>query len=174
MRAIGLAICGSPDVLRPVDLPDPHPAPGEVRIQVRATAVAPVDAVLRTGMLTDAYSGLQPPFVPGMEVAGVVDETGPGIDPGSDPAVGATGVAFVDFTGAHCGYSDYVVLPTASVTRAPEGATFPEAEGLRVVAVATEGNEELGRSFAPKPSYPAASTPPKQSALCCPTGGRGR
>lgn len=127
MKAIGLDTYGGPDVLHQVDLPDPHPGPGEVRIQVHATAVAPVDMLLRTGVLAGAYSGLRPPFVPGMEVAGVVDEIGPGIDPASDLAIGTAVVAFVDFTGAHGGYSDFVVLPAASLTRAPDGATFPEA-----------------------------------------------
>ncbi|MFV9458566.1 hypothetical protein ACNJ7E_34725 [Rhodococcus sp. NM-2] len=51
MKAIALETYGGPDVLHPVDLPDPHPGPGQVHIQVHAAAVAPVDAMLRTGLL---------------------------------------------------------------------------------------------------------------------------
>ncbi|MDI9978635.1 NADP-dependent oxidoreductase [Rhodococcus sp. IEGM 1307] len=127
MKAIALETYGGPDVLHPVDLPDPHPGPGQVRIQVHAAAVAPVDAMLRTGLLAEMNAGLNPPFVPGMEVAGVVDEVGDDIDPALAVEAGQKVVGFVDNLGAHGGYSDYVVLPAASVTRIPEGASAPEA-----------------------------------------------
>ena len=78
MHAIGFDAYGGPNVLRPVVLPDPHPGPGEVRVRVAAAGVAPVDAMERTGRLAALNEGLTPPFVPGMEVAGVIDEVGPG------------------------------------------------------------------------------------------------
>jgi NADPH2:quinone reductase len=127
VKAIALDAYGGPEVLHPVDLPDPHPERGEIRIRVGAAAVAPVDAMLRTGLLAGPYEGLQPPFVPGMEVAGVVDELGPGIPADLDLPVGTHVAAFVDSNGAHGGYSDYVVVPAASATRAPKGATAAEA-----------------------------------------------
>ncbi|AHK31666.1 quinone oxidoreductase family protein [Rhodococcus opacus] len=127
MKAIALETYGGPDVLHPVDLPDPHPGPGQVRIQVHAAAVAPVDAMVRTGLLAQMNAGPNPPFVPGMEVAGVVDEVIDDIDPALAVAAGQKIVGFVDNLGAHGGYSDYVVLPAASVTRIPEEASAPEA-----------------------------------------------
>ena len=127
MKAIALETYGGPDVLHPVDLPDPHPGPGQVRIQVHAAAVAPVDAMVRTGLLAQMNAGPNPPFVPGMEVAGVVDEVIDDIDPALAVEAGQKIVGFVDNLGAHGGYSDYVVLPAASVTRIPEEASAPEA-----------------------------------------------
>ncbi|WP_138418817.1 NADP-dependent oxidoreductase [Sinomonas gamaensis] len=127
MKAIAVKTYGGPGVLHPVDLPDPHARAGEIRIRVRAAAVAPVDAMLRTGLLAGLNAGLNPPFVPGMEVAGTVDEVGDGIDPALAVEVGDEVVGFVDNLGSHGGYSDYVVLPAASVATVPEGATAAEA-----------------------------------------------
>ena len=43
MKAIGLTEFGGPEVLRVVDIPEPHPGPREVRIRVHAVAVNPTD-----------------------------------------------------------------------------------------------------------------------------------
>jgi len=127
MRTIALVTYGGPEVLHSVELPDPHADTGQVRIRVQAAAVAPVDAMLRTGLLAGAYAGYAPPYVPGMEVAGVIDEVGSGLEDRGDIKLGAFVVGFVDTIGSHGGYSDYVVLPAASVTHAPRGSTAPEA-----------------------------------------------
>ena len=62
--------------LRSVDLPDPHPGPGEVRIRVGACGVCRTDLHLAEGDLLPH----RPRTVPGHEVVGVVDELGPGSD----------------------------------------------------------------------------------------------
>lgn len=91
---------GAPDVLTLSDVPMPQPGPGQVRVRVRATAVNPIDLALRSGEL----AGLIPiefPFVPGQDVAGVVDEAGEGADfaPGEEV-----------FGSTHGGYGEYVLL----------------------------------------------------------------
>ena len=125
MHVIGLSEYGGPEVLRPFQLPDPRPGPGQVRVRVRAAGVNPVDAMLRQGLLAAAYQGAAPPFVPGMEVAGTIDELGDGVDPAL--TVGHDVVGMVDNIASHGGYSDYVVLPAESVTALPAGMTFPDA-----------------------------------------------
>ncbi|MEU1804756.1 hypothetical protein [Streptomyces sp. NPDC019937] len=67
MKVIGLSECGGPEVLRPFELPDPHPGTQEVLVRVHAAGVNPVDAMLRSGQLQQLYQGQTPPFVPGME-----------------------------------------------------------------------------------------------------------
>ena len=62
--------------LRSVDLPDPHPGPGQVRIRVGACGVCRTDLHLAEGDLLPH----RPRTVPGHEVVGVVDELGPGSD----------------------------------------------------------------------------------------------
>ena len=62
--------------LRSVELPDPRPGPGEVRIRVGACGVCRTDLHLAEGDL----SPRRPRTVPGHEIVGVVDELGPGAE----------------------------------------------------------------------------------------------
>jgi NADPH:quinone reductase len=66
---------GGPEVLRVVEDDDPRPGPCEVRVRVLAAGVSFTDAQLRAG----TYLGVpKPPFTPGYELVGVVEELGPG------------------------------------------------------------------------------------------------
>jgi NADPH:quinone reductase-like Zn-dependent oxidoreductase len=65
-----------------VDLPDPHPGPGQIRIVVHAVGISATDCKLRKGQLSFG-AGL--PQTTGRDVAGVVDEVGEGV---TDVAVG--------------------------------------------------------------------------------------
>jgi len=120
MRAIGLYEFGDPEVLQVLDLPLPEPGPGEVRVRVHAAAVSPTDAALRAGDYAARIEGLEPPFIPGMDAAGVIDQLGP--DCTDRLAVGDRVVALVrplsQWGGA---YADYITLPEPSVVRAPAG-----------------------------------------------------
>ncbi len=129
MRAIGINAFGGPDVLRVLDLAEPKAGPGEVRIRVHAAAVNPTDVLLRTGGHAVRMVGMEPPFVPGMDAAGVIDQLGPGT--GDRLAVGQSVIAMVPFTGPHGGaYAEQVVVPAAAVVPAPLGAGFAEASTL--------------------------------------------
>lgn len=123
MKAVGLNNYGGPEVLHIVDLPDPDAGPGQVRIRVQAAGVNPVDAMLRTGLLAETFPDARPPFVPGMEVAGTIDQIGSDVHLRDNLAVGSDVVAIIDSVGSHGGYSQMVVVPAESVTRAPGGAT---------------------------------------------------
>ena len=66
---------GGPEVIHVVQVDDPLPGPGEVRVRVLAAGVSFTDALLRAG----TYLGVpKPPFTPGYELVGVVDAIGPG------------------------------------------------------------------------------------------------
>jgi NADPH2:quinone reductase len=66
---------GGPEVLKVVEEDDPRPGPGEVQVRVLAAGVSYTDAMLRAG----TYLGVpKPPFTPGYELVGVVEELGPG------------------------------------------------------------------------------------------------
>ena len=79
MRAVGVTEWGGPDVLQVLDLPTPEAGPGQVRIRVHAAAVNPTDTLLRDGSRAEALRDVPPPFVPGMDAAGVLDQIGPGV-----------------------------------------------------------------------------------------------
>src|SRR5246127_763002 len=51
MKAVRFSRFGGPEVLEIVDLPDPHPGPGQVRIAVRAAGVNPSDWKKRQGLM---------------------------------------------------------------------------------------------------------------------------
>ena len=80
MKAVRFSRFGGPEVLEIVDLPDPQPGPGEVRIAVRAAGVNPSDWKKRTGQMDDGL-----PQTLGYEAAGVVESLGGGV---TDVAVG--------------------------------------------------------------------------------------
>jgi NADPH:quinone reductase-like Zn-dependent oxidoreductase len=128
MRGIGLYEFGGPEVLRVVDLPEVHAGAGEVRIRVHASTVNPTDTSLRKGARADSLRNVPPPYVPGMDVAGIVDEIGPGTV--TDLAVGDAVMAMVVNSGSHGGYRESIVLPADAVVRAPAGTTLVEAATL--------------------------------------------
>jgi NADPH:quinone reductase-like Zn-dependent oxidoreductase len=79
MKAIRFDRLGPPEVLQVADTNDPHPAPGQIRIRVRAAGVNPVDWKIRGGSSRRAIP-MALPSIPGLEAAGTVDEVGGGVD----------------------------------------------------------------------------------------------
>ena len=75
-RAVMLTKKGGPEVLQVVELPIEPPGPGQLRVQVRAAGVGSTDLIMLTGGYLYAPTI---PFVPGYEVAGVVDAIGAGV-----------------------------------------------------------------------------------------------
>ena len=128
MRAIGLTEFGGPEVLQVIELADPEARPGQVRIRVHAAAVNPTDAGLRNGSRAAQLTDIPPPYVPGMDAAGVLDQIGP--DVSTDLQVGQDVMAIVVPRGSHGAYSEYVVVPAESVARVPAGASYAEAATL--------------------------------------------
>jgi len=131
MKAVGVTEYGGPDVLELVDVPRPQTGAGQIRIRVHAATVNPGDTLLRIGALDDVLRDgpLTPPYRPGMEAAGVVDEIGP--DARTDLHVGEGAMTIVmpiDATGG--AYAEYLVVDPDQVTRIPAGATYAEAATL--------------------------------------------
>jgi NADPH:quinone reductase-like Zn-dependent oxidoreductase len=106
MKAVQFSQFGGPDVLEIVELPDPHPDAGQVRIAVRAAGINPIDWKVRSGAM-----GGNLPQTTGREVAGVVDEVGDGVTdakPGDEVfgfAAGGGGAAQLALS------SDYAPIP---------------------------------------------------------------
>jgi NADPH:quinone reductase-like Zn-dependent oxidoreductase len=74
MKAVQFSEFGGPEVLELVELPDPHPDDGQIRVAVRAVGVNPIDWKVRSGAM-----GGDLPQTTGRELAGVVDEVGEGV-----------------------------------------------------------------------------------------------
>ena len=125
MRAVGLYVHGGPEVLEVVDLPEVHAGFGQVRIRVHAVAVNPTDTMARNGARAEQQKIDPPPYVPGMDVAGVVDEVDDDIS--TNVAVGDAVMAMVVPKASHGAYREQIVLNARSVVPAPAGTSHLEA-----------------------------------------------
>jgi putative PIG3 family NAD(P)H quinone oxidoreductase len=124
VRAITITEYGGPTVLRLAEVPDPQPGPGEVLIDVVATAVNRADLLQRQGRYPP------PPGVSeilGLECAGTVAELGDGV---SALAVGEPVCALL----AGGGYAERVAVPAGQVMPLPPGVDLLTAGGLPEVA----------------------------------------
>ena len=128
MRAIGIMEFGGPEALEQVEVPEVHAGPGEVRISIQAATVNPTDVMTRNGSRAEQLKVDPAPYVPGMDIAGVVDEVGDGVD--SRVKVGDAVMAMVVTKASHCGYREQIVLNAQSVVSAPAGASHVEAATL--------------------------------------------
>jgi NADPH2:quinone reductase len=129
MRAAGVTEFGGPEALHLVDVPEVHAGPGQVRLAVRAATVNPTDTYARNGLYASFPGAPQEmPWVPGMDVAGIVDEVGP--DGDGRLSVGDRVMAIVLPSGSHGGYREQIALPAASVVAVPAGADDAAASSL--------------------------------------------
>ncbi len=119
MRAIQFASFGEPDVLALVEAPEPHAAPNQIRVAVKAVGVNPVDWKVRRGVM-----GGDLPRGTGAELAGVVDEVGEGI---ADVSVGDE--VFGAAEGGK-GAAEFAVLE--HYARIPPSLDFAGAAGLTI------------------------------------------
>lgn len=134
MRVVGVEEFGGPEALKVFEVPSPEPGPGEVRIRVHAATVNPTDTLFRAGAQAGNLRKPEPPFIPGMDAAGVIDALGPDND--DRLAVGDRVVAIVLPGGSRGGaYAEQIVVPAASVVKAPKDADFAAASTLLMNAL---------------------------------------
>ena len=132
----------------------PKPGAGEVRIKVQACGVCHSDMFTKEG----AWPGIQYPRIPGHEVAGVIDELGPGVSgwrKGQRAGVGWHGghdgtcrscrqgdfgncenmkIAGISYDG---GYQEYMLAPVDALTAIPDGLSDVEAAPLLCAGITT-------------------------------------
>lgn len=121
MRAIQITKTGGPEVLRPIELPDPQPGPGQLLVAPAAAGVNYIDTYHRSG----AYP-MPLPFIPGLEGAGTVTAVGPdGGDGGGKFTVGDR-VAWATSLGS---YAEQAVVPAEQTVPVPRGVDIETAAG---------------------------------------------
>jgi NADPH:quinone reductase-like Zn-dependent oxidoreductase len=137
MKAVQVTRFGPPEVLEVVDVEEPHAGPGQIRVAVRAAGVNPVDWKFRSGAMQQ-FMPREVPYIPGSDVAGVVDEVGDGV----------TGVAAGDEVFGFAvggGYAQYAIVDHFAVK--PAGMGWAVAAGLPVaVETAVRALDMLGVS----------------------------
>ncbi|MGA8369009.1 MAG: zinc-binding dehydrogenase [Acidimicrobiales bacterium] len=126
MQVIQVARFGGPDVLVPLEIPDPVTGPGQAVIDVAAADLLFLDAMIRAGSATEFFP-LRPPYVPGNGVAGTVSSIGAGTDASW---IGRRVVAHTGENGASGGYAQRAVVKADHLVPVPEGLGFLEAAAL--------------------------------------------
>jgi NADPH:quinone reductase-like Zn-dependent oxidoreductase len=135
--------------MRLEEIDDPAPGPGEVSIRIRASALNHLDIDIREGV---SRFPVEPPFTPGIEIAGEIEEVGEGVDgwqvgdrvnpfimdtcgecrfcrSGRESLCLAAG--FISFsTGG--GYAEKLCCKARQLVRIPDGVSFESAAALQV------------------------------------------
>ena len=149
MKAIVITRPGSPEVLELMELPIPHPKAGEVLVRVHAAGLNRSDIYSRKG----SYGHTQPQEIPGLEIAGTIEEPGPGV-PGqrgkagsvastkATPSAKGPGPAAKSASArwqkgdrvcalvAGGGYAEYICVDERSCLPIPAGFSFEQAAAL--------------------------------------------
>lgn len=120
MRAMRVHELGEP--LRPDDLAVPEPGPGQLRLRVRACGVNFADTLIVKGRYQEKP---ELPFAPGLEVCGVVEALGEGVE---GPAIG-TRVAATCGTG---GFAEQVLAPARACVAVPDSMSDVQAAAFQV------------------------------------------
>lgn len=130
------ALCSDTGVanLEVRDLPLPEPGPGEVRVDVHASAVNPADLKVLDGeLLGNILHGKARPLVVGWDVSGVVLAVGAG----ADYAVGDAVFGFLSYARStkRGAYAESVVVPAANLARRPAHLSDVQAAALATAGV---------------------------------------
>src|SRR5580698_2806010 len=127
MRAMVVRRYGPPEVFESKEVPDPQPKAGEVLIRVKAVGVNFADLLQRMGL----YPGTpKPPFVPGLEVSGVVEKVVEGGKTGeSEPLKPGDAVTALTHFNA---YAEWASVSSRAVFRLPAGMPFDDAAAIPV------------------------------------------
>jgi NADPH:quinone reductase-like Zn-dependent oxidoreductase len=127
MRAMVVRRYGPPEVFEARQVPDLQPKAGEVLIRVKAIGINFADLLQRMGL----YPGSpKPPFVPGLEIAGVVEKVVQGTRRSEDEVLkpGDAVMAMTHFNA----YAEWAAVPANLVYRLPAGMPFEDAAAFPV------------------------------------------
>jgi NADPH:quinone reductase-like Zn-dependent oxidoreductase len=124
MQAVQIHSYGGPEQLKLEQAPRPAPQAGEVLVRVSAAGVNPIDWKIRQGLMKD-FQPVVFPYIPGIEVAGVVADLGPGVT--------AFEVGQAVFgKSANGAYAEYVAVPAEDLAHKPQTLSFAEAAQVPV------------------------------------------
>ncbi|MEF8806526.1 quinone oxidoreductase family protein [Natronomonas sp.] len=121
MKAAQITEFGDTDVMEVTETDEPEPGEGQVRIEVKAAGINFADIMQRRGHY---QGGPEPPYVPGMEVAGIIDDVGEGVN----REVGEEVVSLVNGGG----YAEYAIADARGLLEVPGELSFEEAAGFPV------------------------------------------
>src|SRR4051812_1080375 len=124
MKALLIRQIGSADLLHMEEVERPTPGAGEVLVRVHATAANPLDWKLRAGVypIEPEFSF---PFIPGFDVAGIVEEVGAGVD-----NFAAGGEVFGSSDSG--GYAEFARAQASALAHKPSSIDFVQAAAMPI------------------------------------------
>jgi NADPH:quinone reductase-like Zn-dependent oxidoreductase len=127
-RAVRFDRYGDIDVLNVVDVERPMPGLGEALVRVKAAGINPGEASIRKGLMAERWPATFPSGE-GSDLAGVVEDVGPGVD---SVAVGDEVIGWTDRRASH---AEFAVVPAEHLVPKPPGVSWEAAGGLFVAGV---------------------------------------
>lgn len=122
------------EVLQIVDLEDPAPGAGEVRVRLAVSAINPSDTKSRSGT-SSGQAGASDPLpwprqIPHQDGAGTIDAVGPGVDAGR---IGERVWVYHAAFGRPAGTAaEYVCVPARQAVALPEGIAITQAAAIGI------------------------------------------
>ena len=132
MNGIIIESNGGIEVLKVKTLPDPKPGRDEVLVRIKASAINPLDGIVRMGYFPIAK---KPPLILGEEASGIVEMDGNGFKAGEKVII--YGAGFGVFRDGL--WAELVAVPASSLRRLPEKVSFEEGAALANVGVTAYG-----------------------------------
>jgi len=130
MKAIVIHEYGGPEVLKYEDVPRPEPKEDQILVRVIAAGVNPVDEAPRSER-SAKFFGITLPFIPGYDIAGMVEKTGAKI---TKFKPGDSVYAYLSLKDGG-GYAEYAVATEVEAAPKPKSMSFVEAASVPVVAL---------------------------------------
>jgi len=124
-RAVRFDRYGDVDVLNVVEVERPVAGPGQVVVRVKAAGINPGEASIRKGLMHSRWPATFPSGE-GSDLAGTVDELGPGVQGF------AVGDAVLGFTNKRASHAEYVVVEATDLVRRPANVPWEVAGALFV------------------------------------------
>jgi NADPH:quinone reductase-like Zn-dependent oxidoreductase len=128
MKAVVAHEYGAPEVLKFEEVPRPEPKEDEALVRVIASGVNPADPLTLSGKYAKEF-GTHLPLIPGYEIAGIVEKTGPNV---TKLKVGDAVYGYPTFGG---GWADYVTVKEWEVAAKPKSLNFGEAASVPMGAL---------------------------------------
>jgi NADPH2:quinone reductase len=147
MRSMQVTRFGGPEVMRIADVPEPEPGRGEVLVEVEVAEIQFLDTQLRAGWGRD-YFTIEPPFTPGIGVAGRVVGLGEGVEESwRTTRVVASTTTGGEYRGG--GYAERAVASVGTTHRVPDHVDLTDAlaalhDGLMAVSRLEKSGLEPG------------------------------
>ena len=130
MKAIRFHSHGDSGVLVREEVDRPQAGPGQVVLQVAGAGFNPLDISIRMGVMKHIFD-VALPHTPGIEVSGVIAETGEGVD---GWAAGDAAIAYLQ-PAQPGSFAEYAAVPAELLTAAPAAVDLVDAAGLPVSAL---------------------------------------